>query len=526
MLKVKKRPREQFLDLSPGKIFRLTLALSFLSIIYLFVSTTQGGVGTDKILLITAAVVGGYMAMNIGANDSANNVGPAVGSGALTLMGALVIAVIFEASGALIAGGNVVTTIKKGIIDPALIADPQTFIWVMVAALLAAAIWVNTATSLGAPVSTTHSIVGGVLGAGIAAGGWGIADWDQVQKIVASWVISPTLGGLIAAGFLFAIKKSIFYKPDMKEAAVKTVPILIGIMGWSFTTYLILKGIKKIIKIDFPMAVALGFVAGIIIYFVVRTIIARQSGNIKNDKAGIDALFTLPLAVSAAFLSFAHGSNDVANAIGPLAAINETIQGHGIVTKAPIPLWVMLIGSMGIAIGLALFGPKMIRTVGSEITDLDKVRAYCVAMAAALTVIIASQLGLPVSTTHIAVGGIFGVGFLREYLQTNYSAKLGKIRTHMSEVEKKDPTEIEDFIERFDKSTVPEKKAFLAELKQKARNEEISWWQRRRVKKAYKAKLVERNMLYKIIAAWIFTVPLAALLSAAIFFMLRGMLLP
>ncbi|MBL4870521.1 MAG: inorganic phosphate transporter, partial [Robiginitomaculum sp.] len=454
------------------------------------------------------------------------NVGPAVGAGALTLVGAILIAVVFESAGAIIAGGDVVKTIKKGIIDPAMIGDTQTFIWVMMAALLSAAIWLNIATYSGAPVSTTHSIVGGVLGAGIAAGGWGIADWGQVQKIVASWVISPALGGIIAASFLYAIKQSVLYKTDMKEAAKKVVPILMGIMAWAFTTYLILKGFKEIIKIEFPIALAIGFGAAVLVYFLVRITVKKKAEQIENTREAIDNLFIIPLIVGAAFLSFAHGANDVANAVGPLAAINEAVRGGAIATKASIPLWIMLIGAVGIAVGLSLYGPKLIKTVGNEITELDKVRAFCVALAAAITVIIASQMGLPVSSTHIAVGGIFGVGFLREHLTTDYNRNLAKIRTHMRDEENYDEAMIETFIEEFDAASVVDKKKFLKELKQKAIKEELTWAQRRRVKKAYKAKLVERSMLFKIIAAWIFTVPVAGLLSAALFFMLRGILLP
>ena len=257
---------------------RLALAAVFLVAIYFFMKANPAGTGMGSTLLIISAVIGGYMALNIGANDVANNVGPAVGAGALTLVGAILIAVVFESAGAIIAGGDVVKTIKKGIIDPAMIADTQTFIWVMMAALLSAAIWLNIATYSGAPVSTTHSIVGGVLGAGIAAGGWDIADWGQVQKIVASWVISPAMGGVIAASFLYAIKRSVLYKTDMKAAAQKIVPILMAIMAWAFTTYLILKGIKKIIKIEFPIAVALGFSAAVLVYFIVR-ITVKKTGR-------------------------------------------------------------------------------------------------------------------------------------------------------------------------------------------------------------------------------------------------------
>lgn len=364
--------------------------------------------------------------MNIGANDVANNVGPAVGSKALTMGGAIVIAAVFEAAGALIAGGDVVKTIKKGIIDIAAFGgNTDSFIWAMMAALLSAALWLNFATMAKAPVSTTHSIVGGVMGAGIAAAGFGIVAWGTMAKIAASWVISPVLGGIIAAIFLSAIKKTMVFKENKIEAAVKWVPVFVAIMSWAFVTYLTLKGLKKVWphivdiliflpdtkKPTFIIAAIFGLLIAAAVYFIVRITIIKKASTIENSRAGINMLFTVPLIFAAALLSFAHGANDVANAIGPLAAINDAVMTGGISTKAGIPLWVMAVGALGIALGLALYGPKLIKTVGSEITELDQMRAFSVAMAASITVIIASQLGLPVSSTHIAVGGIFGVGF-------------------------------------------------------------------------------------------------------------------
>ena len=210
---------------------KLSLALLFIVVVFLWSYASHGNLPNNTFLII-GAVFGAYMAMNIGANDVANNVGPAVGSKALTLTGAIIIAAIFESLGAFIAGGDVVKTIKDGIINPALISDPQIFIWAMSAALLSAALWLNFATSIGAPVSTTHSIVGGVMGAGIAAAGFSIVDWDKVGQIVASWVISPLMGGIIAAAFLYFIKTQIVFKEDKVEAAKKFVPLLIALMSW------------------------------------------------------------------------------------------------------------------------------------------------------------------------------------------------------------------------------------------------------------------------------------------------------
>jgi PiT family inorganic phosphate transporter len=223
------------------------IGTSVLLIVGVIIYTGANFAHVDQLyLLIAAAVIGTYMAMNIGANDVANNVGPAVGSYALTLTGAIAIAAVFEAAGAIIAGGDVVSTVKKGIIDPANVADPNVFIWIMMGALIGAALWLNAATWLGAPVSTTHSNVGGVMGAAIAAAGWDIVNWDSMAKIALSWVISPVTGGVIAATFLFILKKFIFFKTDPIESARKVVPFMIGIMTWAFTTYIALKGIKKL----------------------------------------------------------------------------------------------------------------------------------------------------------------------------------------------------------------------------------------------------------------------------------------
>lgn len=500
-----------------SEFVRLGAAIAFLFAILIYVwlrlSGTEGG-----LVLAIAAVIGGYMAMNIGANDVANNVGPAVGSKALTLIGAICIAAIFEAAGALIAGGDVVSTIKKGIIDPSAITTPSTFIWLMGSALLAGALWLNLATYLGAPVSTTHSIVGGVLGAGIAAGGFGIANWDKMGAIAASWVISPVFGGMIAAGILFAIKKKILYSDDMLASARKYVPILLGLMAWAFATYLALKGLKKIWKLDFQTAAIIGAAVAAAVFAITKPMIGKVAARLDNNRDSVNSLFTIPLIFAAALLSFAHGANDVANAVGPLAAIADSITNAGISAKAAIPLWVMMIGALGIAIGLLLFGPKLIKTVGSEITELDKSRAFCVAMAAAITVIIASQLGLPVSSTHIAVGGIFGVGFLREYLKTSYASQLHLMIEHHEGEERE---RLKTFLKNFQNASVEDMEMMLKEAKKKKAELGLSKGERKRLKKIYGEKLVKRSAFKKIIAAWLITVPASAALAASIFFLVK-----
>jgi PiT family inorganic phosphate transporter len=512
---------EQAAGFGRSELFRLGIALLFIVGIMLFaggfIQDVPGGV-----MLVAAAMIGGYMAVNIGANDVANNVGPAVGARALTLTGAIIIAGIFEAAGALIAGGEVVGTIKKGIIDPALIADTDTFIWVMMGALLAAAVWLNIATAVGAPVSTTHSIVGGVLGAGIAAGGMEIANWGKMAQIAASWVTSPVLGGLIAAAFLYLIKHTITYRRDMLSAAARVVPLLIGLMVWAFGTYLILKGLKKVWPMEFTDAAIIGFALAVITYFVVRPVIRKRAANLPNEKTSVNSMFTVPLICAAALLSFAHGANDVANAVGPLAAINEAVL-HGVVaSEAAIPLWVMMVGAIGIALGLALYGPKLIRTVGSEITELDQSRAFCVAMAAAITVIIATQFGLPVSSTHIAVGAVFGVGFLREYLKASHAKRIEEIKAHHQD---EDEQVIRTYLSRFEEASVFDKGTMLAELKKKTGENELTKKERKNLKRIYRTELVKRAALLKIVAAWIITVPASGILAAVFYFTIRGIML-
>jgi len=529
---------------SQSDFFRMGIALAFM-VAVLWYSFGADNV-TNNAFLAIAAVFGAYMALNIGANDVANNVGPAVGSKALTMGGAIAIAMIFEAGGALIAGGDVVSTIKKGIIDPAMFINSQEFIWAMTAALLAGGIWLNLATSVGAPVSTTHSIVGGVMGGGIAAAGFSIVSWSTMGKIAASWVISPVLGAIIAALFLYTLKKSILYKEDRLSAMRKMVPIYVALMAFAFATYLTLKGLKKIwpsiietanaiTPFTFEMAkkptlltaLSIGFVSAIIVFFVVRPLVAKASRSLQNTVRDANSLFTIPLIFAAALLSFAHGANDVANAVGPLAAIADAVQSSAIATKAAIPLWVMLIGAIGISLGLALYGPKLIRTVGSEITELNQIRAYSVAMAAAITVIIASQLGLPVSSTHIAIGGIFGVGFLREFLSTtteqekieeeeaqlNEDKKLKK--THKAELAELKALEEKTDI---DKTRINELKALIEEEDEKIKAD------KRHLKRAKKAKYVKRSAIMKIIAAWVITVPAAAVLAAIAFNVIKSIM--
>jgi inorganic phosphate transporter, PiT family len=500
--------------------FKLGVGLLFAVGILLYTSLGLGVSGPNAALLVAASVIGGYMAMNIGANDVANNVGPAVGSRAISMVGAILLAAVFEAAGALIAGGDVVSTIQKGIIRPEAIEGTDRFLWLMTAALLAGAIWLNVATALGAPVSTTHSIIGAVLGAGVAAGGLQAANWGQLGEIAASWVISPLLGGLIAAGFLYWIKHSIVFRDDMVTAAQRTVPLLIGIMVWAFASYLVLKGLSRVWKVGFPVALAIGAGLGLAGWALARQWVQARAPRLPNTRDGINSLFTLPLICGASLLSFAHGANDVANAVGPLAAIAEAVRTGAVSGKASIPPWVMVVGALGISLGLMLYGPKLIRKVGSGITELDQMRAFCIALSAAITVIVASQLGLPVSSTHIAVGAVFGVGFLREYLQQRQAHALEFIRSQHEDA----PDGVLDrYLEEFAQASVEKKRDMLAQLKQRSLGAELTKFERKKLRKVYREELVKRSELVKIAAAWIITVPVSALLAAMLYFMIFGL---
>ncbi|MDR3347843.1 MAG: inorganic phosphate transporter [Helicobacteraceae bacterium] len=513
---------------------RLGAAMLFMFAVLVYATAHTDGLHSPFLStqLVIAALIGAYMAMNIGANDVANNMGPTVGSKALTMAGAIAIAAAFEMLGAVVAGGDVVATVKSGIIDPSLVDSSEEFVLIMMSALLAGALWLNLATVLGAPVSTTHSIVGAVMGAGIASGGLNVVQWLKLTEIVSSWVISPLLGGVLAAVMLYMIKRTITYKKEMTKAAIKVVPLLVAFMAWAFCCYMLIKGLGASFSLELRYAVLVALPVAVTVFLIVRVVATRTAIRKENSKESVNALFGVPLIFSAALLSFAHGANDVANAIGPLAAINETLVDGALSQEARIPLWIMLLGAAGLALGLALYGPKLIKTVGGEITDLDKMRAYCIAMSAALTVILASWLGMPVSTTHVAIGAVFGVGFLREYLKSSHARMIELIvRAHEGEARSR----MEAYLARFNAAPLAHKERMLNAMKKKeerkkakalASNDPLfSKKERKVLKRAYKNELVKRSAVNKIVAAWLITVPVAALLSALLYFVIGAILL-
>jgi len=469
-----------------------SLAAPGIALVFLLAAAVWASFTTDgplSYLVIIAAVIAGYMALNVGANDVANNMGPAVGSKALTMGGALLIAGVAEAAGALLAGGDVVNTVARDLLVGQNFTSEQ-FVQLMMAALLASALWVNLATFIGAPVSTTHAVVGGVVGAGVAAAGFGSVAWPTIGTIAASWVISPVLGGVAAALLLSFIKHTITDRIDKVSAARLWVPIIVAGMSGIFAMYMATKGLSRIWTPELPAVLILGVVFSALGWIVAMPLVRRQSIGLENRKKHVATLFRLPLVVAAALLSFAHGANDVANAVGPFAAIVTTLQsGHVESSNVSLPFWVLAIGAIGISLGLALFGPRLIRKVGEQITKLNEIRAYCVALSAAVTVLVASAMGLPVSSTHIAVGGIFGVGFLREYYSRR-DLDFSSVPIHAKHV---DPAAL---------NTTPEQ-ALSKERKSERR------------------KLVRRQHVTSIAAAWIVTVPASAVIAAVLFWLLN-----
>lgn len=457
-----------------------------ISLVFLLIATAIAGsfaVGTSgmTIIAVTAALAA-YMAMNIGANDVTNNVGAAVGARAMSMGVALVIAAIFEIAGALLAGQGVAETVASGIVDRSIFPNPETFAWAMMAALVSAALWINIATLANAPISTTHAIVGGVIGAGAAASGLHSVQWEAIAVIVISWTVSPILGGIIAAAFLFFIKEFIVYRDDKVAAARTWVPVLVALMGGSFAAFLANGGTNGFYSLPFGEAMLIGLAFGLATYAVTRPIVRRHAEGLDNRNQSLRTLFRIPLIFSAALLSFAHGANDVSNAVGPLYGV---VSALGTAGAATIPLWVMVIGAFGISLGLLLFGPRLIRIVGSEITKLNPMRAFCVALSSAVAVLTASAFAIPVSSTHIAVGAVFGVGLFREWYTRNSRRRLDYIRSRGNRV-------------------APEEEP--------ANPDET----RRRY-------LVRRSHFMTIVSAWIVTLPVSAILSALVFVVLDAL---
>jgi len=371
------------------------------------------------ILIILAAVVGFVMAWGIGANDVANAMGTSVGSKALTIKQAIIIAMIFEFAGAYLAGGEVTSTIRKGIIDTAYFIDiPEYLVLGMISALFAAGIWLGVASYLGWPVSTTHSIIGAIIGFTAVGVSMDAVAWSKVGGIVGSWVVTPAISGIIAYLIYQSASKLIFQTDKPFENAQKYVPFYMAFAGFVMALVTIKKGLKHVgLNMSDTSGYLLAIALSVVIAFIGKWLISRQTYSHSDDaelqRANVEKVFALLMVVTACCMAFAHGSNDVANAIGPLAAVVSVVSTGEITASSTLAPWILPLGGLGIVAGLALFGHRVIATIGEGITHLTPSRGFAAEMAAACTVVIASGTGLPISTTQTLVGAVLGVGLAR-----------------------------------------------------------------------------------------------------------------
>ena len=373
-----------------------------------------------NVLIILAIIFGTFMAWGIGANDVANAMGTSVGSGAVTIKQAIIIAVIFEFAGAILAGGEVTATIRKGILDAALFTnEPHLLVYGMLASLLAAGMWLLIASSFGWPVSTTHSIVGAIVGFGAVGVGVDAVAWNKVFQIVISWIASPILAGVISFILFRSLQNLIIDTKHPFDNAKKYVPYYMFLVGFIISLVTIFKGLKHVgVSFDtftsYSLSIGVGLLVAIIGTFLIRNIHLDPDENKDFYYASMERVFGVLMIITAAAMAFAHGSNDVANAIGPLAAIYSVVDSGGLIgAKSALPIWVLLVGGTGIVIGLITYGHKVIATIGTGITQLTPSRGFAATLAAAATVVIASGTGIPVSTTQVLVGAVLGVGLAR-----------------------------------------------------------------------------------------------------------------
>jgi len=431
----------------------------------------------ETILLIIALGSGFYMAWSVGANDVANAMGTSVGSGALSVKQAVLVAAVLEFMGAFFVGSHVSETIRKGIINPVIFQGHEmALVYGMIGALLAAAIWLQFASYFGLPVSTTHSIVGAVLGFGVMYGGIQAADWPKVASIVASWVVSPLLSGTMAFLSFTLLRRMIYYSDDPIRVAKRSTPYLTFLVVVILTLAMVFKGLKNLhLNLDFPHALLVacctGLLAALGSFFLVRRIkpvkieerilikqppavkkrlekalkhleksLQKARGEVKDHIVAIaddlrtvnfevdrgesveqgstsfqtvEKIFAYLQVLGAAFIAFAHGANDVANAVGPLAAVIATLANGQVSMQSAVPLWVLGLGGLGIVIGLSTWGWRVMLTIGKKITELTPTRGFVATISAAATIVLASKMGLPISTTHTLVGGVLGVGLAR-----------------------------------------------------------------------------------------------------------------
>jgi len=370
----------------------------------------------DLVVLSIATLIGLYMAANIGANDLANAMGTSVGSGAITLKQAVLISIIANTLGAVLAGGYVTSTISKGMIDPTLLVDaPNKLMLGMFAALISGGLWVNLATYFGLPVSTTHAIVGAVVGFGMISVGAGAVNWGKIITIAMSWVISPVIGALIGGSMYYFSEKKIMSRKDPYNAAERYAPFLIFLVFLVLILSVIFKGLKNLhLEIGFLytilITIPIAALAGVFGRKWVRWEARRSRLEVFSP---VEGLFAKLQILAACYIAFAHGANDVANAVGPLAAIFSVVKTKTLELQVQVPFWMLFVGGIAVGGGLLAFGTRVMETIGKNITEITPIRGFCAQFGAATTILVCSRLGLPVSTTHVLVGSVVGVGLMR-----------------------------------------------------------------------------------------------------------------
>lgn len=368
----------------------------------------------ETVLLIAVILAGAYMAWNIGANDVANAMGTSVGSGALTLKQAVVVAALLEFSGAFFFGSHVSETMQNHIVDPTIFHDPLVLVYGMLAALLSAGIWLQIASYYGWPVSTTHSIIGAIVGFGAAVGGLEAIYWNNVFFIATSWVLSPLLGAIFSFAIFSFLKRNILYTSNPILAARKLTPYIVFAVFFILALILLYKGLTHLdLELNFFESIGISAVFGVVGFFISKLLLSYVKMDSQNEYAVVEKIFCYLQIISACLMAFAHGANDVANAIGPLSAAIGVLTTGVISAQTPTPTWALALGGIGIVIGLATWGWRVIETIGKKITELTPTRGFSAEFGAAVTILIASRLGLPISTTHTLVGSVIGVGMAR-----------------------------------------------------------------------------------------------------------------
>jgi PiT family inorganic phosphate transporter len=373
---------------------------------------------SESMVLVLGYIVGFYMSWNIGANDVANSMASAVGAKAITIRQAILIAGILNCVGATFIGAHVTNTIRKGIVSTEVLSDPHLALIGAFSALLAAALWVSFATWKSLPVSTTHSIVGAMIGFGIMAGGFAVINWGKLGAVIASWVISPIFSLIIAWSMFNIIVKFVLRKRDAFHWALMLSPVFIGLTVFVVVlSFLFKTPLGKTLSLGTPVAIMTGMIIALLFGLVGRLLLTRF---VPNDESGTEEIFRKIQIGTSCYVALAQGANDVANAIGPLAVIYFLVKTGTVGVQVPVPIYLLLFGGVGIACGIGMAGHRVMDTIGNKITTLTNTRGFAVDFAAATTVLIASKLGLPVSTTHAAVGGVMGVGLARGIEAVNF----------------------------------------------------------------------------------------------------------